>query len=139
MQGISSISKKISFDLKKNNSLILNNNANISGTSNSIKPGIDSNSIQFMNFQSTANPNKISIGNSTVNSENSMHKQLNYQILKTISNKNTSTTSNLLSPSSNNIGGSSANNSIGNSGVNLNFSISNNSNSYSNIQEFKGK
>lgn len=93
MQGISgaSNSKKIKFDLKPNH-ITGSSSHSISLTQKTppINPGIS-----FMNFNpATSQSNKIIIANSAVssNSCDNMHKQLNYQILKTISNKNNPTT-----------------------------------------------
>lgn len=131
IKGVSTNTKKISFDLKNQTSLTLNSNSsssaatNSANTNNTLKTGGNGTAMPFMNFNSSAassSSNKILLGNSAASADSSIHKQLNYQILKTISNKNNAgAASNILSP---------------NSGVN---NLNNGVSLYSNMQGFKGK
>jgi len=119
MQGISTNPRKISFDLKNQTSLNLNNSntnssnrSNINSTSNINNNTIkNSSGIPYMNYNINSingnSNNKILIGNSTSN--NDSQKQLNYQILKTISNKNNTVGGNMLSQHGNSSGSVASN------------------------------
>ncbi len=130
MQGVSAANlKKISFDLKNQSSLTLGSNsssaANNSTANIALKSTVNAAGMPFMNFNTApSSVNKIMLGNSTPSVDSSIHKQLNYQILKTISNKNNSAAAAANILSNNNI---TANN------------LSNTNSVHSNIQGFKGK
>lgn len=123
VHGVTSSAKKISFDLKNQTSLTLNSTSNNANANNSIKSIVNASGMPFMNYNNQAinnKNNKIMIGNSAGLADSNMHKQLNYQILKTISNKNNTGVTNLLSPSS------KTNN------------VTNGASLYANMQGFKG-
>jgi len=75
-----------------------------------MKSIVNGSGMPFTSFNAALNTNKIMIGNSAALADSSIHKQLNYQILKTISNKNNTGVTNLLSPNKNS-------NNIGNGGI----------------------